>query len=370
MSDAPGGALSGPLPPGSTIGILGGGQLGRMLAIAAARLGLKAHTYDPAPFPPAAEVATAHTAAAFDDEGALAAFAEAVDVVTFEFENVPAATAAALATRCAVRPNARSFEIAQDRATEKTFLANAGIAVAPWAAIESAEDVPAAMAATGMPAILKTSRLGYDGKGQVRLGPEADAATIAAAFERLGGVACVLEAMIPFTAELSVIVARGADGAVAAFDPGRNEHADGILRRTTVPAGLPSAILQDAVLAAGRIVTTLDYVGVMGVEFFVAPGGRLLANEIAPRVHNTGHWTIEACATDQFSQQIRAVAGWPLGDARRHADAVMDNLIGEDAADWLQLAAAPGAALHLYGKGEIRPGRKMGHITRLSPLSA
>ncbi|MEO1776307.1 MAG: 5-(carboxyamino)imidazole ribonucleotide synthase [Pseudomonadota bacterium] len=355
-----------PLPPGSTIGILGGGQLGRMLAIAAARLGLRAHVYDPAAAPPAAEVAAAHTAAAFDDPAALAAFAEAVDVVTFEFENVPAETAAVLAARCPVRPGAQAFEIAQDRAREKAFLERIGIPVAPWAPVTAPAEAEAeaASAVTGMPAILKTARLGYDGKGQVRLAP-GDA--VADAFATLGGVPCVLEAMIPFTAELSVVIARGADGAVAAFDPGRNEHAEGILRRTTVPAGLPARVLQDAVLAAGKIVTSLDYVGVMGVEFFLAPGGRLLANEIAPRVHNTGHWTMEACATDQFSQQIRAVAGWPLGDARRHADAVMENLIGAEAADWARLAAEPGAALHLYGKNEIRPGRKMGHVTRLTP---
>ncbi|MEL6196488.1 MAG: 5-(carboxyamino)imidazole ribonucleotide synthase [Pseudomonadota bacterium] len=359
--------LDGPLPPGSTIGILGGGQLARMLAIAAARLGLRAHVFDPSPTCPAAEVAATLTVAPFDDEAALAAFAEAVDVVTFEFENVPAATAAVLATRCAMRPNARAFEIAQDRVREKTFLSETGIAVAPWAAMTSPAEAAPALTATGAPAILKTARLGYDGKGQQRLGPEADAQTLAEAFAALGRVPCVLEALIPFSAELSVIVARGADGTVAAFDPGRNEHEHGILRRTTVPAGLPAAVLQDAVLTAGRIVTALDYVGVMGVEFFLAPGRKLIVNEIAPRVHNTGHWTIEACASDQFSQQIRAVAGWPLGDARRHADAVMENLLGDEAAAWQRLAADSSAALHLYGKAEARPGRKMGHVTRLAP---
>ncbi|MGF1551984.1 MAG: 5-(carboxyamino)imidazole ribonucleotide synthase [Paracoccaceae bacterium] len=356
-----------PLAPGGVVGILGGGQLGRMLAIACARLGLHAHVYDPAEAPPATEVARFHTRAAFEDEAALARFADAVDVATFEFENVPAATAEALAARTLLRPNARAFAVAQDRVEEKRFVEGLGLAVAPWAAVDTEADVAAALAATGTPAILKTRRLGYDGKGQARLDAPGDAAS---AWAAVGAAPSVLEARVAFAAELSVIVARGADGAVAAYDPGLNEHEGGILRRTTVPSGLPARVRQDAVLAAGRIASALDYVGVMGVEFFLGPGGRLLVNEIAPRVHNSGHWTIEACATDQFGQHVRAVAGWPLADARRHADAVMENLIGAEVHDWARLAAEPGVGLHLYAKGEARPGRKMGHVTRLRPAGA
>ncbi|MEM8598112.1 MAG: 5-(carboxyamino)imidazole ribonucleotide synthase [Pseudomonadota bacterium] len=360
-----------PLPPGSTVGILGGGQLGRMLAIACARLGLHAHIYDPAPAPPAAEVARTHTQAGYDDTAALTAFAEAVDVATFEFENVPAAVAETLAAQTPVRPNARAFAVAQDRAEEKRFIESIGIGVAPWAPVDSLEDLIHAITEIGTPAILKTRRLGYDGKGQVRLDDPQDTAA-AAAWEGVGGQPSVLEGRIAFTAELSVIVARALSGVTVAYDPGRNLHENGILRRTTVPAGLPNAVIQDAVLAAGRIASALDYVGVMGVEFFLEPGagrgGRLLVNEIAPRVHNTGHWTTEACAVDQFEQHIRAVAGWPLGDGVRHADAEMTNLLGDEAGGWAEIAAEPGASLHLYGKGEARPGRKMGHVTRLRPL--
>ncbi|MEM6488628.1 MAG: 5-(carboxyamino)imidazole ribonucleotide synthase [Pseudomonadota bacterium] len=357
-----------PLAPGATVGILGGGQLGRMLAIACARLGLHAHIYEPGGErpPPAAEVARHWTDAAYGDDAALDAFAAACDVVTLEFENIPVATVERLARRVPVRPGARALAVAQDRAAEKTFIAETGLSPAPWAAVDGPGDIAAALAATGTPAILKTRRLGYDGKGQARI---ADAAGAEAAWAAIGAEPAVLEATIPFTAELSVIVARGADGTVAAFDPGRNEHEHGILRRTTVPAGLTARVLQDAVLAAGRLATALDYVGVMGVELFVAPGGRLIVNEIAPRVHNTGHWTIEACATDQFAQHIRAVAGWPLADARRHADAVMTNLLGDEIDALAAHAAEPGVAIHHYGKGAARPGRKMGHITRLAPLS-
>ncbi len=351
-----------PLPPGSTIGILGGGQLGRMLAVAAARLGLSAHVYDPGEAPPAAEVAAAHTRAAFDDAEALARFAAAVDVVTFEFENVPAETARALAARAPVRPPERALAIAQDRAEEKAFLEGLGIAVAPWARVDGPDDIAPALARTGAPAILKTRRLGYDGKGQAAVaGPEAAEAAWAA----IGRAPAILEGRVAFEAELSVIAARGLDGRVAAYDPGLNIHEGGILRRTAVPAPLPRGLLQEAVLAAGKILTALDYVGVIGVEFFAA-GGRLLANEFAPRVHNTGHWTLDACLIDQFEQHIRAVAGWPLGDGARHSDAVMENLIGAEAEAWARLAAEP-CALHLYGKAEVRPGRKMGHVTRLSP---
>ncbi|MEM7497337.1 MAG: 5-(carboxyamino)imidazole ribonucleotide synthase [Pseudomonadota bacterium] len=354
-----------PLPPGSVIGILGGGQLGRMLAIAAARLGLHAHVFDPAAGGPAAEVAREATVAGYDDAAALETFARAVDVATFEFENVPAAVAETLARHTVVRPNARAFAVAQDRGEEKRFIEGIGLSCAPWAPVDGPRDIAAALEHTGAPAILKTRRMGYDGKGQAGVAQAGDAA---GAWDAIGARPAVLEGRIAFTAELSVIVARGADGVTVAYDPGRNVHENGILRRTVVPAGLPAAVLQDAVLAAGRIASALDYVGVLGVELFLAPGGRLLVNEIAPRVHNTGHWTIEATAVDQFEQHIRAVAGWPLGDGVRHADAEMANLIGDDADGWADLAAEPGASLHLYGKAEARPGRKMGHVTRVSAL--
>lgn len=350
------------LPPGSTIGILGGGQLGRMLAIAAARLGLQVHVYDPDPAAIAGQVAGRLTTASFDDLAALGRFAAAVDVVTFEFENVPGATAEALAAQAPVRPNPRSLAIAQDRVLEKQFLQGLGLRVAEWREINDLRDLKAAVAELGGPAILKTRRLGYDGKGQARIGQGCGAE---AAWDLIGGQAAVLESVVPFTAEISVIGARGLAGEVVCYDPGLNVHEGGILRTTTVPAPVPAALRADAVLIAGRILNALDYVGVIGVELFVTPGG-VLVNEIAPRVHNSGHWTIEACAVDQFEQHIRAVAGWPLGNGSRHSDAVMTNLIGAEAADWAALAAA-GGGLHLYGKTEARPGRKMGHVTRITP---
>ncbi|HSF93578.1 MAG TPA: 5-(carboxyamino)imidazole ribonucleotide synthase [Thermohalobaculum sp.] len=356
----------GPLPPGSTIGILGGGQLGRMLAIAAARLGLKCHIYEPGANPPAADVAAAVTTAGYGDAGALARFAEAVDVVTFEFENVPAEAAATLAAHAPVRPNPKALEIAQDRVTEKSFLADLGIPVAPWRAVGDLRDLKAALAEIGTPSILKTRRLGYDGKGQVRI---KDACRADAAWDEVAGAPAILEGFVAFQREISVICARGLGGEVVCFDPGENIHRDGILHTTTVPARIAASTRMDAVLMAGKILNALDYFGVMGVEMFQAADGRLLVNEIAPRVHNSGHWTIEACVIDQFQQHIRAVAGWPLGDGARHSDAVMTNLIGADAADWLALAGE-GAGLHLYGKAEIRAGRKMGHVTRIAARSA
>ena len=351
-----------PLPPGSTIGILGGGQLGRMLAIAAARLGFRAHVYDPGADPPAAHVAHRHSRAAFEDLAALAAFAGAVDVVTVEFENVPAMAAEALAAAAPVHPPPRSLAVAQDRVAEKSFLDGLGIATAPWAEIGGEADLGPGLAATGLPAILKTRRMGYDGKGQARI---AEAGRAGAAFAAIGGVPAILEGHVDFTAEISVIAVRGRDGAVAAFDPGENLHRDGILQRTTVPARVPRRLAQEAVLLAGRILTALDHVGAMGVEMFVTPAG-LLVNELAPRVHNSGHWTIEACVIDQFAAHVRAVAGWPIGDCARHSDAEMVNLIGDEAGDWARLAAEP-CGLHLYGKAEMRAGRKMGHVTRIFP---
>ena len=350
------------LPPGATIGILGGGQLGRMIALAAARLGLRAHVYDPATGGPGAQVA-ASTAAPWEDAAALARFAASCDVVTWEFENVPAAALDAVQAHAPLHPPRRALEVSSDRADEKAFLEGLGLAVAPWAPVDDAASLDAALARIGAPGILKTRRLGYDGRGQARIGAPEDAAAALAAMD---GAPAILEGVVPFSHEISVIAARGGDGRVAAYDPGRNVHEGGILRTTAVPCGLPAAIRQDAVLAAGRILSALDYVGVMGVELFTVGRG-LVVNEIAPRVHNSGHWTQGACAVDQFEQHVRAVAGWPLGDGARHADAVMENLIGDDVLD-LARHAASGAQVHLYGKGAPRPGRKMGHVIRLSPM--
>jgi 5-(carboxyamino)imidazole ribonucleotide synthase len=348
------------LPPGATVGILGGGQLGRMLAIAAARLGLRSHVFEPGAAP-AGDVARL-TTGGYDDMDALRAFARSVDVVTYEFENVPAAALDAIEGIVPIRPGRRALVVSQDRLEEKSFLAGLGIAVAEHAAVNCREDLDAAIARIG-PGILKTRRLGYDGKGQARIrGPE-DAG---AAFAGLAGAPAIYEAMVPFEREVSVIGARGLDGRVVCYDPGENVHRDGILRTTTVTGAVARGIRADAALTAGRILNALDYVGVIGVEMFVTRAGGLVVNEIAPRVHNSGHWTIEACLVDQFGQHVRAICGWPLGDGGRHSDALMENLIGDEAVRWPELAAEP-CGLHLYGKAEARPGRKMGHLTRLSP---
>ena len=352
------------LGPGATVGILGAGQLGRMLAIAAARMGLRARLYAPEPAPPAAHVAPV-VRAAWEDAEALAAFADSVDVATLEFENVPVSAVEALARRVAVRPGAEVLAIAQDRLAEKRFLRSIGVETAPFAAVDGAASLDRALAEIGTPAILKTRRLGYDGKGQARIARPEDAP---AALSAMRGAPAILEGMARFRREISVVAARGLDGAVAAFDPGENVHEGGILRRTTVPAAIDAETAARAAALARDVLEGLDHVGAMGVEMFHMPDGRLLANEIAPRVHNTGHWTVEACAVDQFAQHLRAVCGWPLGDPARHADAVMENVLGAEVERWAALSAAPGVALHLYGKGEGRPGRKMGHVTRLSPL--
>lgn len=353
--------IESPLPPGSAIGILGGGQLGRMLAMAAARLGLVTRIYDPDPTAPAAQVAAGHICAPWDDAEALARFARSVAVVTLEFENVPLATLEALAALVPVLPGARALACGQDRLEEKQLFQSLGLGTAPFAAVQDAEGLAAALQDIGCPAILKTRRLGYDGKGQARITAPGDAA---AAWAALQGAPAILEGFVAFSHEVSVIAARGQEGAVVCYDPGENLHEDGILRRTTVPARLSAAQRTEAVLAAGRILTALDYVGVMGVEMFVTPAG-LVINEIAPRVHNSGHWTQLGCAVDQFEQHIRAVAGWPLGPGSRHADVEMENLIGEDVLRVPGIAREPGASLHLYGKAETRPGRKMGHVNRL-----
>ena len=364
-------AQSAPLQPGATIGILGSGQLGRMLALAAARLGLRCHVYADASGP-AFDVVGAHTIAAYDDAAALARFAAEVGAVTYEFENVPVATAALLAAHVPVRPGARALEVAQDRLVEKTFISGLGIPVAPYAAVADASELAAALTLFAAPAILKTRRLGYDGKGQTGLRPGADCA---AAFAEIGGVPALLELKLAFAREISVLLVRGADGATATYDIPENRHAAGILAQSRVPAPLDATTAAAAAAIARRIADGLAFVGLLAVELFdlgpdAPAGARLVVNEIAPRVHNSGHWTQDACAVSQFENHMRAVAGWPLGSAARHSDAVMENLIGADANRWLTLAAEPGTALHLYGKHEARPGRKMGHITRLAPLGS
>jgi len=355
--------MTDPLRPGAVIGILGGGQLGRMLAVAAARLGYRTHVYEPGAAPPAADVVHRVTTAGYGDAAALTAFAGAVDVITYEFENVPTAALDLLESLKPIHPNRRALAISQDRLAEKAFLNGIGLATAPYAAVATAEDLAAALARIGCPSILKTTRLGYDGKGQARI---KSAACSAAALAAMQGAPAVLEGFIPFTHEVSVIAARASDGSVACYDPGENGHRDGILHTTTVPARLTPGQRSDAILAAARILNALDYVGVLGVELFVTPEG-LIVNEIAPRVHNSGHWTQNGCAVDQFEQHIRAISGWPLGDGGRHSDVTMENLIGDDIARIPRIARERNAALHLYGKADARPGRKMGHVNRIAP---
>lgn len=358
--------MSTPLPPGATIGIVGGGQLGRMSAMAAARLGYRTHVLSPEADGPAAQVAAAVTVADYGDEAALRRFAEAVDVVTFEFENVSAAGLDLLASLRTVRPSPAVLRTSQDRIAEKTFLNAAGVATAPWAPVTTLAELQDAAAKLGLPAVLKTSRLGYDGKGQAVL---RDPAALASAFERLSPRPLVLEGFVDFAAELSVVLARGADGTVSAFDTVENRHRDGILDLTFAPARVPAAAAEAARAAAIRVAEALDLVGLLCVEFFLDRDGRVLANEIAPRPHNSGHWTMDACPMSQFEAHIRAVAGLPLPPARRHADAVMKNLIGpDDMARWPGIVATPGLIPHHYGKAEARPGRKMGHANRLFPL--
>ncbi|MEO9465356.1 5-(carboxyamino)imidazole ribonucleotide synthase [Sulfitobacter pontiacus] len=346
------------LKTGATIGILGGGQLGRMLSVAAARLGFRTHIFEPGANPPAGDVAHALTTAGYDDVDALTAFAKSVDIVTFEFENIPTDALDVIENITPIRPNREALRTSQDRLVEKQFLEGLGLTVAPFADIANAADLEAAMTTIGAPSILKTRRFGYDGKGQSRLRSADDAA---GALADMAGNPAVLEGFVNFTAEVSVIAARSPSGEVACFDPGENVHRDGILHTTTVPARLSAAQRMDAVLLAAKILNALDYVGVLGVELFVTPQG-FIVNEIAPRVHNSGHWTQNGCAVDQFEQHIRAVAGWPLGDGSRYADVVMENLIGDDMDRVPELAKQRDTALHLYGKAEVKPGRKMGHV--------
>jgi 5-(carboxyamino)imidazole ribonucleotide synthase len=358
-------SLSAPVQPGGTIGILGGGQLGRMLALAAARLGLKTHIYSDEDNAPAFQVSAFRTHARYDNEAALAAFAGACDVVTFEFENVPSATAEFLADHVPVNPSPKALAVCQDRLAEKNFVASLGLKTPVFASVASPNDAAAAIATVGTPAILKTCRLGYDGKGQAKVASSDDIVKALAAFK---GAPSILEAFVDFSFEASVVAARGADGIFAAYDPPENAHENHILKRSTVPSRLSAAQVTEAKAIARKIADAFGYVGVFAVELFVGRDGSLLVNEIAPRVHNSGHWTIEACIVSQFEQHIRAVADWPLGDGSRHSDAVMENLIGEEANDWKALSAR-GGALHLYGKSQARAGRKMGHITWLKANS-
>jgi 5-(carboxyamino)imidazole ribonucleotide synthase len=354
------------LPPNSTIGIIGGGQLGRMSAMAAATLGYRCHILTPEPDSPAAQVSAAHTLADYEDQDALRRFAAAVDVITFEFENVSAVGLDLLASLRPVRPSPSVLRISQDRVTEKSFLRDAGVPTAAWAAVGSFAELEAAVARLGLPSVLKTTRLGYDGKGQAVLRETAD---LAPAWEALAPKPLILEGFVAFRCEVSVIVARGADGGGSVFDAAENRHRDGILDLTLAPARVAPGTAAEAGRVAWRVAETLDLVGLLAVEMFVDRHGRVLVNEIAPRPHNSGHWTIEACPASQFDLHIRAVAGLPLPPGLRHADAVMKNLVGPDeVALWPEIVATPGLIPHLYGKAEARPGRKMGHVTRLFPL--
>lgn len=355
--------LGSPLPPGSVIGILGGGQLGRMLALAAARLGMRCHVFEPQANCPASQVAAMTTTASYEDTEALLAFARSVDVVTFEFENVPDSALDAIGAEVEIRPNRRSLATSQDRITEKDFLTSLGLSVAPYRAVATNEELRDAVAAIGLPLILKTRRFGYDGKGQVRLKVPEDVDT---ALAQVSSAPCVAEGFVEFEREISVIAARSHAGETLCFDPGENVHVDGILDTTTVPATISATLEQEAKGIAQAILDALDYIGVLGVELFVTPTG-LVVNEIAPRVHNSGHWTQNACVVDQFEQHIRAIVGWPLANSRRHSNAVMKNLIGSDVEKWSSVTSD---GLHLYGKAEVKPGRKMGHVNTLSPMKS
>jgi 5-(carboxyamino)imidazole ribonucleotide synthase len=350
------------LEPGATIGILGSGQLGRMLALAAARLGFKCHIFAPDRHSPAFDVAHDATVADYVNQQALARFADGVDVVTYEFENIPVDAASFLAAHVPVLPDPKVLATTQDRLAEKDFISGLGIGTAPYAAVSTPAELCAALERIGRPAVLKTRRFGYDGKGQATINggsaPEA-------AWRETGGQPCILEAFVPFAREVSVVAARGQDGSVECFDVTENEHRDHILKISRVPAAVSDSTAQAARRIAETIAQRFGYVGVLAVELFVLGDGGLLVNEIAPRVHNSGHWTLDGASVSQFEQHVRAVAGWPLGKPIRHGRAEMINLIGDEVEDYRQWLTVPGAAVHLYGKAEVRPGRKMGHVTRI-----
>jgi 5-(carboxyamino)imidazole ribonucleotide synthase len=354
-----------PLPPGATIGILGGGQLARMLAQAASRIGLNCHVYAPEADACAFDVVKRATVASYSDQDALARFAKDCDVITYEFENVPSQTASFLSQRKPVLPDPRVLATTQDRLIEKEFVESLEIATAPYATVIDAPQLFEAARRIGLPAILKTRRFGYDGKGQYKIDAGGDPA---AAWRAINGAPCILEGFVPFDREVSVVVARGRDGSLQSFDVTENEHRDHILKVSRVPAAIPDQVAGEAVRIAESIATAFDYVGVLAVEMFVVRDGttqHVLVNEIAPRVHNSGHWTIDGCSVSQFEQHIRAVAGWPLAVPVRLGRVEMVNLIGAEAADYGRWLTVPGASLHLYGKGDPVPGRKMGHVTRV-----
>ena len=353
------------IKPGGTLGIVGGGQLGRMLALAAAQLGLKTHIYCPDRDSPAFAVATRHTCRPYDDEPALIGFAEAVDVVTYEFENVPGRAAELLAARRPLHPNPQALATTQDRFREKSFIAGLGLPTAPFAAVANEAELENALDQIGRPAVLKTRRFGYDGKGQITL---RETTLPPDAWRNLRNAPCILEGFVAFQREVSVIAARTAEGAFAAYDLCENVHRNHILDTTQVPANASPQAERAAVAAARTLAEALDYIGVIAVEMFLVRddlGESVIVNEIAPRVHNSGHWTIEGAQTSQFEQHVRAVCGWPLGSTRRLGAIQMQNLIGHEVDTWRQVIAEPGAHLHLYGKAEARPGRKMGHVTRV-----
>ncbi|MDP3691928.1 5-(carboxyamino)imidazole ribonucleotide synthase [Bradyrhizobium sp.] len=353
------------LKPGDTIGILGGGQLGRMLAMAAARLGLRCQVFSPDPDSPAFDVVLNATCAEYADVEALELFANDVDVITYEFENVPAATAMVLAARRPVLPTQKILETTQDRLIEKDFISRLGIGVADYADVSSVDSLRTAIARIGLPAVIKTRRFGYDGKGQAII---RDGDDIGQVWENLATRSAILEAFVPFEREISVIAARSADGQVECFDVTENEHRDHILKTSRAPAAIPEGLAAQARGIAEKIAHALDYVGVLAVEMFVVQGtgeATVLVNEIAPRVHNSGHWTLDGASISQFEQHIRAIAGWPLGKPVRHGPVTMTNLIGDDINDYEQWLTVPGATVHLYGKGPARAGRKMGHVTQV-----
>lgn len=354
------------IKPGATIGIMGGGQLGRMLVLAAARMGYKTHIFTPEEASPASQIATHTTIAAYDDAAKLEMFAKQVDVITFEFENVPADAITPLAEHTQIHPKVEILHLCRHRMREKSFINAQAIATAPWLAVRSAAGLTEAVAALGCPSVLKTCELGYDGKGQMKI---TSAQGLENLWASLGSTEAVLEGWVPFEREISVIVARGASGAMVCYEPMHNMHEHHILARTVVPAKLPSSVADAAQNIAKTLAEALELVGILAVEMFLLPDGALLVNELAPRAHNSGHWTIEAAATSQFEQQIRAICGHALGDASTLCPAEMVNLIGDDIFQLDEYLANPKAHLHLYGKAQARKGRKMGHVTVLNPSS-
>lgn len=354
------------IAPGGTIGILGGGQLGRMTALAAAELGYDCHIFTPEPDSPAGRVAAAETVAAYEDPAALDAFAAGVDVVTFEFENIPFETVQRLAGRLPVRPGWEALRVAQDRREEKTFLNDRDLPTAPWARVETLDELGAAAASIGRPGVLKSARHGYDGKGQARIG---ETTALEDAWAAVGKEAAIFEGFVDFACEVAVVVARGIDGGCVPFDVTETVQANHMLAEALVPARIGESVAAEATRIAIAVTEALGVVGLMTVEMFVTGDGGVLVNEMAPRPHNSGHWTQDGCAASQFAQFVRAVAGLPLADPARHSDIVMRNLVGDDIARWPEIAADPGACIHLYGKREARPGRKMGHVTWLTPRS-